>query len=313
MDLRVLRYFVSVATEGSFSKAALKLRVAQPALSQRMRRLEEELGSELLHRTARGISLTDSGTQLLAEAKEILARIDAVQERIRGFATAPVGHVNLAMSQSVAKVLAIPLYQAVQQQLAGVTLRLLDSNTGYIPEMLKRREIDLGIVFKQSQDPAIEPHVLLFEDLSLIGAAFPESGPVSFSDAATLPLFLPGRPHSVRDLIEDYARRYGVPLNVVAEVDGIPQMRDFAAAGLGYTMLSPACVREDVASGRVSTRRIVEPILRRPVILCHASNLPLSRAAAAVQTLIVEIAQGLVGNGVWPGTLPAEPGHNEPF
>ena len=311
MELRVLRYFVSVAEEGSFSKAALRLRVAQPALSQHIRRLEEELGCALLVRTARGISLTDSGVQLLADAKDILSRIDAVQENIRGFAATPVGHVNLAMSQSVARVLAVPLYQSVQAALPKVTLRLKDSNTGYIPDMLARRELDLGIVFKAPQDPAIGHSVMLFEDLHLISPPGAPARSISFAEAATLPLFLPGRPHSVRDLIDDYARQCAVTLNVLGEVDGIPQLRDFAAAGLGHTMLSPASVRDDVAVNRVSIRKIVQPAICRPVVICHANNLALSRAALAVKGLAIKVAQQLARDGLWLATLPPRTGHNE--
>jgi LysR family nitrogen assimilation transcriptional regulator len=304
MDIRVLRYFVSVAEEGSFSKASLRLRVAQPALSQHIRRLEEELGCELLHRTARGISLTDSGTQLLGDAKDILSRIDAVQENIRSFAAIPVGTVSLAMSQSVAGVLAVPLFRAMRTLLPGVALRLKDSNTGYIPEMLRRRELDLGVVFKDPQDAAISHSIMLLEDLHLVSPAGPPPVDITFAEAAALPLFLPGRPHSVRNLIDDYARRCGVTLNVIGEVDGIPQLRDFAAAGLGHTMLSPASIRDDVAAARVSIRKIVEPAICRPVVICHASNLALSRAAAAVKTLTIKVAQQLVSEGHWLGTLP---------
>jgi DNA-binding transcriptional LysR family regulator len=305
MDIRVLKYFVAVAEEGSFSKAALHLRVAQPALSQHLRKLEAELGCELLHRASRGISLTESGTQLLADAKDILARIDAVEEGLRSFARTPVGQVKLAMSQSVAKVLAIPLHRAMKKHLPRVALRLMDSNTGYIPEMLGRRELDLGIVFKPPQDPGIEHTVILSEDLHLVGPPRRETGVVRFADAAAMPLFLPGRPHSVRELINDYARRSGLSLNVVAEVDGIPQPRDFAAAGLGYTMLSPACVQQEVAAGQLSIRKIVDPSICRPVILCHASNTALSRAASAVRSLITEVAQALVREGLWLGQLPS--------
>jgi LysR family transcriptional regulator, nitrogen assimilation regulatory protein len=311
MDIRILKYFLAVAEEGSFSKAALRLRVAQPALSQHVRKLEKELGCELLHRTPRGVSLTESGRQLLLDAKDILARLDAVQERLRGFGTTPVGHVNLAMSQSVAKVLAIPLYKAMQQRLPRVALRLMESNTGYMPQMLRRREIDLAIVFREQRDPGIDHVVMLSEELHLVGPPGEERAAIPFAEAAALPLFLPARPHSVRELINDYARRCGVSLNVVAEVDGIPQLRDFAAAGLGLTMLTPASVLEEVAAGRVSMRAIADPAIRRPVILCHASDTALSRAASAVKALTVEVAQALVREGVWPGYLPADPSHNE--
>jgi len=312
MDFRVLRYFVAVAEEGSFSKAALRLRVAQPALSQHLRKLEEELGFDLLHRASRGITLTESGARLLVDAKDILARVHAVQENLRHLASVPVGHVSFAMSQSVAKILAIPLFQAMKLHLPKVTLRLMDSNTGYIPEMLRKREVDLGVVFKETADPSIDHAIMLTEELYLVGPPSDGAEPITFADAARLPLVLPGRPHSVRELINDYARRCGVELSDVSEVDGIPQLRDFAEAGLGYTMLTPGCVRLDVAAKRLSMRRIVDPSLGRPVILCHTRSVPLSRAAVAVKQLAIDVSQRLVLEGLWPGDLGASTTYNEP-
>jgi LysR family nitrogen assimilation transcriptional regulator len=180
----------------------------------------------------------------------------------------------------------------------------MDSNTGYIPEMPRRRELDLGIVFKSSPDASIEHTVMLSKELSLVDPPNQEPSAIRIADAAAMLLFLPGRPHSVRELINDYARRSGLSLNVVAEVDGISQPRDFAAAGLGHTMSSPACVRQEVAAGYSSIRKIVDPAICRPVILCHTSNTALSRAALAVRSLTTEVAQGLVREGMWFGHLP---------
>lgn len=308
MNTRVLRYFIMVAEEGSLSKAALRLGVAQPALSQHIRKLEADLGSKLVHRTARGISLTEGGHQLLRHAQDIVARISAAQEDVRGLSETPVGNVAFGMSQSVAKVLALPLFKETQLTLPRVTLRFNEVNTGYIPELLRRRQIDMGVVFKPLQDTSFEHTVVVTEELHLVAPASRTrkkgKNEISFAEAAALPLFLPGRPHSLRELINDYSRRCRVNLNVKAEVDGIPQLRDFVAAGLGHTMLAPASVRDEVLGGLLSMRRIVNPIIRRQVIVCHARDAPLPRAAAAVRSLAVTIAHRLVREGAWPGQIP---------
>ena len=109
MDIRTLRYFVTITEEGTISKAALRLHVAQPALSLQLRKLEAELGSVLLHRTARGVSVTASGAKLLVHAQDILRRFDAAREDIQAEAPEPTGNVVLGLSQSIAMMLGAPL------------------------------------------------------------------------------------------------------------------------------------------------------------------------------------------------------------
>lgn len=315
MNTRVLRYFTVVAEEGSLSKAAVRLGVAQPALSQHIRKLEADLGSQILVRTARGVTLTEGGQHLLLHARDIISRISAAQEEMRGLAEAPVGNVAFGMSQSVAKVLALPLFLEAQRMLPRVQLRFNEVNTGYVPELLRRRQIDMGVVFKPLNDGDFSNTVLVTEELHLVSSARTSkrraSSVMSFKEAAALPLILPGRPHSLRELINDCARRHRVALNLRAEVDGIPQLRDFVEAGLGHTMLAPASVREEVRAGRLTTSRIVKPIIRREVIVCHLRDAPLPRAATAVRSLAVQLAQKLVRDGTWLGQLPEITSHKK--
>ena len=84
MELRHLRYFVQVAEELNFSRAAIRLRIAQPALSRQIKDLEEELGVLLLQRTSSKVSLTDAGKVLLGDAKKILGQVEETVRRVRG-------------------------------------------------------------------------------------------------------------------------------------------------------------------------------------------------------------------------------------
>ncbi|MBN8940502.1 MAG: LysR family transcriptional regulator [Rhizobiales bacterium] len=305
MNLRTLTYFAAVVEEGSISRAALRLRVAQPALSLHILNLERELDTELLHRTARGVTMTESGTRLYQHARDILARIDLAREDVRGHAASAVGEVVLAMTQSIAKVLALPVFQRVVSELPRVSFRLSESNTGHIPTLLRQRQIDLGITFKAQRDPAIHEEPLVEEDLYLIGPADKggntDEGNVTLDAVARLPLILPGRPHSLRELINDYARKNGLALNVVGEVDAVPQLKDFVAAGMGHTILTQASVQAELGDGSLSARRIVEPVISRRVILCRSAEIPPTRATVAVQALLIETARHLVDEKRWPG------------
>ena len=305
MNVRALTYFAAVVEEGSVSRAALRLRIAQPALSLHILNLERDLDTELLHRTARGVTATESGARLYQHARDILARLAQAREDVRGHAASAVGEVVLAMTQSVAKTLALPVFQQAMSAFPGVALRLSESNTGHIPTLLRQRQIDLGITFKAQNDPAIQETPLVEEDLYLVSpAALPRGEPgdtVAFRQAARLPLVLPGRPHSLRELINDYARKNRLALDTVGEVDAVPQLKDFVAAGIGHTILTLASVQAELADGRLSARRIVDPVISRRVILCRSAEVPPTRAALAVAAVIVETTRRLIDEARWPG------------
>ncbi|MGL4290176.1 MAG: LysR substrate-binding domain-containing protein [Phreatobacter sp.] len=313
MNLRTLTYFAAVVEEGSVSRAALRLRVAQPALSLHILNLERELDTELLLRTARGVTMTESGARLYQHARDILAKVELAREDVRGHAASAVGEVVLAMTQSIAKVLALPVFRRVVSELPRVSFRLSESNTGHIPALLRQREIDLGITFKAQRDPAIHEQPLVEEDLYLISPAAQHTGTceqnVTLDDVAKLPLILPGRPHSLRELINDYARKNRLSLGVVGEVDAVPQLKDFVAAGVGHTILTQASVQAELSDGSLSARRIVEPVISRRVILCRSAEIPPTRATVAVEALLMETARQLVDEKLWPGRFVG--GHNK--
>jgi LysR family transcriptional regulator, nitrogen assimilation regulatory protein len=313
MNLRTLTYFAAVVEEGSISRAALRLRVAQPALSLHILNLERELDTELLHRSARGVKATESGARLYQHARDILAKVDLAREEVRGHAASAVGDVVLSMTQSVAKVLALPVFQRVRAELPRVSLRLSESNTGYIPTLLRQRQIDLAITFRAQNDPAIHEQPLVEEDLYLISPVEKRTSrrkrSITLDEAARLPLILPGRPHSLRELINDYARKNRLSLDVVGEVDAVPQLKDFVSARLGHTILTLASVQTELADGSLNARRVVEPVISRRVILCRSAEAPPTRATVAVEGIIVQTARQLVQQKLWPGRL--LDGHNK--
>ena len=117
MDFRILRYFVAIAEEGSISRAAERLRIAQPALSAQVRNLESELGSPLLHRMPRGVAVTESGAKLLGHARHILRSAALAREDLLGDAAVIIGDVTVSFPQSVAMVLTRPVVEEVLRAL----------------------------------------------------------------------------------------------------------------------------------------------------------------------------------------------------
>lgn len=146
MELRQLRYFVSVARELNFTKAASRLRVAQPALSRQVRQLEDELGVALLKRGSRGVQLTEAGALFLDEAAALIAQSENAVHRIRSDDHARQGRINVGYVWGLFHTL-VPQWMArFRRQNPGVAVNLLDLTAIQQAEALEQRKLDLGFI-----------------------------------------------------------------------------------------------------------------------------------------------------------------------
>src|SRR4051812_1767075 len=109
MELRQLRYFVAIVDHGSLSRAARVLHIAQPALTQQLQQLEQELGARLLHRSAQGMLSTDAGRVFYEHAQAILKQVSDAKSAVTQSTTRPSGTVALGLPQSISGALALPL------------------------------------------------------------------------------------------------------------------------------------------------------------------------------------------------------------
>jgi DNA-binding transcriptional LysR family regulator len=146
MELRQLRYFVGVARELNFTRAAKELRVAQPALSRHIRQLEEELGVTLLDRGSRGAQLTEAGRAFLAEAKSLLSQSEQAVRNARRSGQGEQGQLNVGYVWGLFHTL-VPRWVAIfRQQYPDVAVNLLDLTATQQAEALTEGRIDLGFI-----------------------------------------------------------------------------------------------------------------------------------------------------------------------
>lgn len=150
MELRQLRYFVAIVDHGSLSRAALVLHVAQPALTQQLRQLEEELGAQLLHRSAQGVVSTDAGKVFYDHAQAILKQVADARSAVTQSAR-PSGSVTMGLPHSISGALALPLLTAAREQYPDITLQLTEELTGNLAEQLKSGRVNLAVLFDDGQ------------------------------------------------------------------------------------------------------------------------------------------------------------------
>jgi DNA-binding transcriptional LysR family regulator len=176
MELRHLRYFITVAEELHFGRAAQRLHMSQPPLSMQIRTLEEELGVTLLKRTQRHVSLTQAGQSFLQEARQTLARLDQAVQVARRVGRGEIGELVLGFI-SVADYNVLPVVlREFRRRYPLVHLALRESTTDAQIRDLVAGNIDVGFVLPPVNDPAIETRLILREPLI---AALPERHPLA--------------------------------------------------------------------------------------------------------------------------------------
>ena len=308
MDLRQLRYFTAIVEQGSFSKAATKLRVAQPALSQHLRHMEDELGVALLHRGTRGVLPTEAGQRLLERARAILADFGELRDMVRGESVAPVGEVRIGLPGTVSEQFSVPLIEAARDKFPAVRIRIAEAMSGFVLDWLRRGDVDLAVIYSTSDPKGLGIHHVLTEELCLFGPPgldaikTPAGGMVTMSEAAALDLILPGLGHGLRDQIEEAAGAQAT-IRPAIEIESYGQIKRLVQRGLGYSILPRMAVSEHEKAGIFRSWRIAEPTLYRKVYLAYSTERPMPAAARAIGQLSWEILRGLVQDETWTATL----------
>lgn len=246
MDLKQIEYFVHVAELGSFSKAAVVLDIAQPALSRQVRALETELREVLLLRNGRGVKLTDAGQRLLEHGHAILQLVAAAHCDLSARRDEPVGEIVVGLPPSLARRLTLPLIETFRAELPKARVAIIEGFSAHIAEWLSSGRVDLGLVYNPEPLPTIEITPVLIERLCLIGARFTQpQASVALRDLPGYPLVMPQRDHVFRKLMESQAALAGVKLNVAWEVSSVPAILDLVRSGHGYAALTQTAIRSD--------------------------------------------------------------------
>jgi len=274
MDLKQIEYFIHVAELGSFSKAAVVLDIAQPALSRQVRALEAELREVLLLRNGRGVKLTDAGQRLLEHGHGILQLVAAAHHDLNARRDEPVGEIVVGLPPSLARRLTLPLIETFRAELPKARVAIIEGFSVHIAEWLCSGRVDLGLVYNPEPLPTIEITPVLIERLCLIGAHFAQPRTsVPLKDLPRYPLVMPQREHVFRKLMESQAALAGVRLNVAWEVSSVPAILDLVRSGHGYAALTQTAIRSD--SGRdppLSVIPISDPEIKSTLCLAQSAQ-----------------------------------------
>ncbi|HEY7273140.1 MAG TPA: LysR family transcriptional regulator [Actinoplanes sp.] len=322
MDLRQLEYFLAVAEELNFTRAAARCHVAQSALSYQIARLEREHAVTLFERTSRSVRLAPAGEQLVPHARQILAGVDLARSELAALSGVLTGHLRLGMISSTSQ--AAPVVERTlavfHQRHPGVEIAIRDTGSSTMAEQVRSGELDLAFVgLFADQVPADLVHrVLVREPLVAVvpavvrgpvplsaPAGHTGSGPVSLGDRAGHPGSgdLAGRPSSgpvsLRDLAGPFVEmraesglrrqvdaafaRAGTSRTIAFELSTSEAIVRFVRLGFGAAVVPRSAVRP--RSG-VTIRALNDPEALHPISIVHRSPHPSAPAARAFLSLL---------------------------
>lgn len=284
MNDKQLEYFVRIAELGSFRKASEALRIAQPALTRQIQKLEEELGVALFTRGSRGIVTTPPGTLLLERARFIRRQTEQALADVMAEGTTPSGVVAFGAPPSIAEILFCGLSRAYLGLYPRVKLAFFEG-VGHLRSWLLSGEIDIAILPNASglHERHVQYDSLVREPVYVVGRAgeFAPGAVCTWRDLVPLPLILAAPPSTVRGWLDATLAHDVGKLNIGIETESVQVQKKLVKAGLGYAVLPHSAVHSDYEAGALTLCRVEGWLMERA--LAWRTDRPLT---PAVQKMI---------------------------
>lgn len=282
MDLRSLQYFSVVAEERNFTRAAQRLAISQPPLSNQIHKLEEELGTPLFIRGGRSLQMTEAGKLLYRRAVQLLDLAERTQEEVSALAMGLSGTICLGSVAGLAPFLAARWLAGFREEYPLVRFEIANGSSDDITDQILRGIIELGIIAApydsehlQGIDVGDEPWCAIFSDQHPL-AAQPEA-PLPLKELASYPLIVPHR-HSRIDEIRSWFRQAGAEPAIIGEHSNFVDVLAMAHANVGVCIF-PQTVPHQMPG--VVCRQIVNPSHRARYLLVHKRNTSISELSRA--------------------------------
>ncbi len=303
MELKQLKYFVSIIESGSLGKASQKLDVGTSALSQQIAKLEDELSTRLLQRTSTGVTPTPSGLAFFKQAQLVLRHAQYAVEAAHS--SRLTGHVSVGFSPSIASVLGVPLMKLMSERYPDIKIHLVESLSGNLANLISSRQLDIAIVFTQDVDPQWSVQPLLKEQMFLMGnpellkkhnfEVWIQAKQIEFLKINQLPLVLPSQRHGLRKFLNQKIEL----LNVDYEIDGLHLLMN-CVSHLNMATIQPGSAYFKYLRSDLCFLKVIEPQLDRINYLISISEEELSPASLATKVAIKVCIKNLINNGLWP-------------
>jgi DNA-binding transcriptional LysR family regulator len=283
MDLGQLEVLVAIAQEKGFSRAADRLHRTQPAVSQAIRRLEEELGKRVFDRSSKDGTLTDSGRVLFAYAQQMLNLRRDARAAIQDLADLRRGKVVIAANEYTVVHL-LPLVSAFRLRHPNLWVEVKRSLASEIPTELLRRDAEIGLITYRPAQPGLEAMPVARDDLALLvppGHRLARRARVSIQELGTEPFLAHNVRSPYRERVVQTFERYRTPLNIEIELPSLDAIKRLVERGLGVALMPRRVAQAEIARGDLVALTVREMRFRRVVHVVYRGGADLSHAARA--------------------------------
>lgn len=271
MQIERVETFLEVARTGSITRAAHALGVSQPALTERLRALERELGTDLFVRTRRGVRLSDAGRALMPHAERALGAIGDGRRAVEQMRRGEIGRLAVGAAPAVSTYALPPALRRFQQAHPHVHLSVRTGHSEEVLELVLREEVQIGLV-REIRHPDIEVTPLYEDELVLVvepSHPFAARGRIRIAELASEHVVTFDRASSYNELTQALFREAGVAPRGVIELDNVEGAKRCVLKGLGVALLPRQAVRAELAARTLRAVAIAgaRPIRRRIVAI----------------------------------------------
>jgi DNA-binding transcriptional LysR family regulator len=289
LNLDYLRTFVDVVELGSFSAAAERLNLTQPAVSLQIRQLEKRVGVALIERVGRKARPTAAGAELLEHAAQIDAVVAAAFDGMARYAKGVMGRVKLGTGATACIFLLPPVLRDLREHFPTLEITVSTGNTADVVKAVEDNIIDIGFVTMPASGRALEIMPVLQDEFVLIAPptmSLPKR--VTPSVVATLPVLLFEQGGNTRRIADEWFARGGVALKPVMSLGSVEAIKQLVDAGLGCAVLPSMAVRSDRHRGELVVRSLT-PRLYRTLAIVIRRDKPLHRGLKEIIRALNEV------------------------
>lgn len=304
MELRQLRYFLTVAHEGTYGRASQKLHVAQPALSRQIKKLEQELGVELFVRHAHGVSLTPVAKGIRERAQHILDEVTTVTRLTRAHAETPTGYVRIGVSPGTAEILTYPLSQMLARRYPGVRCEIVSTLMPGGADQLRQDKVAFAVMNASRAVEGLKLVPLMREPLCLIYRAddprFQGAQRLRIEDLHDVPLVVGRAPESgTRSIVDEAFAAAGMQVRIAAEVNTAGASKALVSEGVGVTVHVAAMACAELRRGEL----VAVPIenLYSTRVFAVSSERSVAPSTTRIMEVVRDCVTELVASGRWIG------------
>ena len=293
MDINQLEVLIAVAREKSFSRAADVLGRTQPAVSQAIRRLEQEIGEKLFDRSSKDGTLTAAGELLVDYARQMMNLRHAANTALREMRNLQNGKVTISANEHTVFYL-LPVIEEFRRRHPVIKIEVQRGVASRIPEQITAREVELGVISFKPNDNSLRSISVLNDELVLIvapGHRLAEAKSVSIRELGDETFIAHNAPSPYRKRVIETFDKYDTRLNISVELPSLEAIKRLVEKGAGIALVPKLTAKSEVAGGQLAGLSVKEMKLERKLNIIYRKNSVLSHASQEFLKIAKEMAR----------------------